>query len=273
MEMISYALRYVAKGFPVFPCCWPDYQGNCACGRNHQERDIGKVPLTTNGLKDATCTQQGVKEYWGKWPKANIGVVIPSGYFVLDVDVEHNGFDSLEKLQTAIGLLTETWMVTTGSGGQHYWYKTDKPIRNTVQLGGYDGLDIRGVGGYVIGVNSLHRCGQRYEVSPIWDGEITMAPAALIDLCLAKQTSSVIGAPILEGDIIDGTRDSTLASLAGSMRRRGLPEAVIYTALSETKQKLCKPPLPDSDVQRIAKSIGRYTPDSVPGQIKYTGGI
>lgn len=271
MKQIDAALSYVSKGLPVIPLCWPD-SDQCGCGRGHTDRAIGKVPLTTNGLKDATITQQGVRVYWEKWPQANIGVVIPPGFLVVDIDVDHNGFDSLHKLQETIGELTETWMIITGSGGQHYWYKTDKPVRNTVHLAGYEGIDIRGVGGYVVAPPSLHRCGQLYEVSPIWDGEIMPAPPALIELCLAKQTTATSSAPVLEGDIVDGTRDSTLASLAGSMRRRGLPESVIYTALSETNQKLCKPPLPDNDVQRIAKSIGRYLPEA-EGKPKFRGAI
>jgi putative DNA primase/helicase len=267
------ALKYIADKFPVFPLCWPDATGKCGCGRNHQDRDIGKRPLTEHGLKDATITILGVNEYWGKWPKANIGIAIPDGFFVLDADIEHNGYDSLGKLQESIGALPETLQITTGSGGAHFWYKTDKPIRNTVKLAAYEGLDIRGVGGYVVAPPSLHRYGQRYEVSSVWNGPIMPAPEALIELCLAKQTAVISNAPGIEGEISEGTRDSTLTSLAGSMRRRGLPESVIYKALCETNQSLCKPPLPDSDIQRIAKSVGRYVPDSIPGQIKYIGGV
>lgn len=268
------ALSYVSKGLPVIPLCWP-VEDKCGCGKGHLDRNIGKVPITEHGLKDATLTTLGVKEYWGRWPRANIGIVIPAGYFVVDIDAAHNGFDSLGKLQEAIGALPETLQITTGSGGIHFWYKTDKPIRNTARLAGYDGIDIRGIGGYVVAPPSLHRSGLRYEVSPIWDGEIMPAPPALIELCLAKQISATSSAPLLDGDIADGTRDSTLASLAGSMRRRGLPEAVIYTALSETNQRLCKPPLPDADVQRIARSIGRYTPDTqvTSGQQGFKGGV
>ena len=69
------ALEYVDKGFLVFPCCWPTESGVCGCGRNHKGRDIGKRPLTDHGFQDATQTHQGVKEYWTRWPNANIRLV------------------------------------------------------------------------------------------------------------------------------------------------------------------------------------------------------
>lgn len=57
-----------------------------------------------------------------------------------------------------------------------------------------------------------------------------------------------------------GQRNQTLASLAGSMRRRGMSEEAIRAALQAENQQRCDPPLPDTEVQRIAASIGRYAP-------------
>lgn len=58
-----------------------------------------------------------------------------------------------------------------------------------------------------------------------------------------------------------GTRNTHLMSLAGSMRRRGMAEASITVALLAENAARCRPPLPDADVRRIAKSVGRYAPD------------
>ncbi len=56
--MLQAALSYAEKGFKVFPV-----------------KPRGKNPITTHGLKDCTQTQLGVKEYWAKYPDANIGIV------------------------------------------------------------------------------------------------------------------------------------------------------------------------------------------------------
>lgn len=260
-SMIDHANRYVRAGFPVIPLCWPDKFLQCGCWKQHVDNNIGKAPLLDHGLKDATLTQLGVKEYWGKWPLANIGVVIPKEYFVLDIDTKHDGYDSLLPLQEIVGELPKTLQITTGAGGAHFWYKTDKPIGNKVELAGLPGIDVRGLGGYVVAPPSLHRFGKRYEKSPVWDGAITQAPQALIELCLKgkEPTSQANEIPAI---ITDGTRDSTLTSLAGSLRRRGLSEETIYLSLSEVNKRQCNPPLADYEVRKIAHSTARYTPAS-----------
>jgi len=253
------ALNYVAQGFPVFPCCWTT-DGKCECGRGHQGRDIGKVPLTPHGLKDATLMMTRAREYWSRWPNANVAIAIPPTHFVLDVDIEHGGLESLGKLQEKYDALPKTWLVTTGSGGQHYWYKTDTSIRNTTRLDGLSGLDIRGTGGYVIAPPSMHRSGHRYETSEVWNGPVTLAPKWLIDLCSRPQVLQTAGnntnMPIPEGQ-----RNDTLTRDAGAMRRRGLSEQAIAAALLIENRERCQPPLPEDEVYQIAKSVSRYLPE------------
>lgn len=251
------ALRYVKARFPVLPLCWP-VDGTCGCGRNHEGRAIGKVPLLTNGLTDATIEEARVRDYWTRWPSANIGVSIPPGYFVLDVDIEHNGYENLGKLQDSIGELPKTLQITTGTGGAHLWYKTRTEIRNTARLAGYEGLDIRGVGGYVVVPPSVHRNGSFYEKSKTWPGPITIAPGALIELCTRKISQSISTG---DGLITEGARNDTLTRIAGAMRRRGAPGAAIYEALRITNEQQCQPPLDDTDVRTIANSINRYPPE------------
>ena len=65
-------------------------------------------------------------------------------------------------------------------------------------------------------------------------------------------------------DRVDGAtitypgRNNALASLAGSMRRRGMTQAEIEAALLATNATRVDPPLDDEDVRRIAKSVSRY---------------
>ena len=131
--MLDCALATIDRGFPVFPVCWPNGTNACGCGRNHQGRDISKVPMTKHGLKDATLDKDLATRYWQYWPSANIGITIPEGHFVLDIDVGHGGFKSLEKMQSDHGNLPHTLCALTGGGGAHQWFKADG-IRNTVAL-------------------------------------------------------------------------------------------------------------------------------------------
>ncbi len=254
------ALEYIKHGFPVIPLCWPNIDGTCGCGHKHQDQRVGKAPLTEHGLNDKTQIQPGVKEYWEqRWPRANVGIVIPPGYFVLDVDLDHKGFESLPLLEGKVGKLPATWEITTGSGGFHLWYKTAVPIRNTVTLAGFKGIDVRGQGGYVVAPPSVHRNGRKYEVAQ--DLPIAAAPQALIDLCTKKQATAQLDRLLTEsGSIAEGERNQTLASLAGSMRSRGMPESAIEAALLEVNRLQCQPPLLEIEVRKIAKSVARYAP-------------
>lgn len=57
-----------------------------------------------------------------------------------------------------------------------------------------------------------------------------------------------------------GHRNTALASLAGSMRRRGMTESEIAAALLVANSERCDPPLDERDVRRIARSVSRYEP-------------
>lgn len=61
--------------------------------------------------------------------------------------------------------------------------------------------------------------------------------------------------------IPDTERNTTLASLAGSMRRRGMTENAIFEALKVENSERCQPPLEIEEVYSISRSISRYTPD------------
>jgi hypothetical protein len=64
------------------------------------------------------------------------------------------------------------------------------------------------------------------------------------------------GAPVGE-TIPDGHRNVSLASLAGTMRRRGMSQEAIEAALLAENQR-CSPPLSKKEVAKIAESIGQY---------------
>jgi hypothetical protein len=50
----------------------------------------------------------------------------------------------------------------------------------------------------------------------------------------------------------------TLASVAGSLRDRGLDEGTIAAVLLEVNRLRCDPPLEATEALRIARSVGRY---------------
>ncbi len=75
----------------------------------------------------------------------------------------------------------------------------------------------------------------------------------------AKAGTHAKGTTACNDDTIPETsRNNTLASLAGTMRRKGMSTEAIEAALHVVNQQKCKPPLDPSEVTAIANSIGRY---------------
>jgi putative DNA primase/helicase len=60
--------------------------------------------------------------------------------------------------------------------------------------------------------------------------------------------------------ILESKRNTTLASIAGSMRRVNMSEQAIDAALQEVNQQRCQPPLDRLEVSGIAESIAKYPP-------------
>lgn len=74
-----------------------------------------------------------------------------------------------------------------------------------------------------------------------------------------------IGSTNSVGDKIgQGERNAKLTSIAGSMRRQGMPAALIRDSLIAINGRWCDPPLPSSNIETIAKSIARYDPCPSP---------
>jgi Bifunctional DNA primase/polymerase, N-terminal len=141
MTPAAAARLYVERSFRIFPC--------------HATGPWRKSPLTRNGLKDASNDADKIEAWWRHWPNALIGYATGYQSVVLDIDVKNpraNGFDTLSELGFAI--LPDTPMAHTSSGGLHLHFAVPTPpIGNTCGHRGRgigDGLDWRGIGGYVI---------------------------------------------------------------------------------------------------------------------------
>lgn len=252
MTMLDSAQTLASNGWHVFPVTPQD-----------------KLPLIAEWPANASTDEAQINKWWGLWPLANIGVVTGerSGIFVLDVDGEE-GEVSLEALERRNGELPQTAVAHTGKG-RHFYFKHVPGVRNTARKLGY-GLDTRGEGGFVLAPPSVHPNGKVYEWTP-GNGSVAEAPQWLVDLILEiPEGPSMDRDPATiatDGSMIEhGQRNATLASLAGTMRRRHMEPAEIEAALLAVNANRCDPPLSAVDVQKIARSVGRYAtqPEDAP---------
>lgn len=252
--------------------------GACTCGSGSCSSPA-KHPIASlvpNGVENATTDPSLVREWWALWPDANIGIATGdiSGVIVLDIDAQHGGALSLTNLEAKNGKLPETWTVHTGGGGLHLYFEYVEGIRNRV--GVVPGIDIRSDKGYVVAPPSLHISGNRY----VWDDynkpctsfqRPAHAPDWLIRLAGGHGTERTRASAVV-GTISEGGRNTTLASLAGTMRRRGMEEDEIFAALRLVNQNRCNPPLTEKEVGTIAWSIARLPPSTAEVQSLTYGG-
>lgn len=152
------ALWYASLSVPVFPC-----------------KPGEKVPATARGFHDATTDRAQIRDWWRRWPQANIGAPTGHRFDVLDIDSPAkrpgapSGYLTAADIRDA-GLLPEPiGRAVTPSGGQHAFYPPGTFTRSLAALG--PGLDIRSTGGYVVLPPSRDSAGRRY----VW----TTAPAFL----------------------------------------------------------------------------------------------
>jgi len=260
-EMLKHARFYIDQGWKVLPL-WGIKDGHCGCGKP----DCGNQgkhpyhPFVPHGVKDASA-KLDVIEDWFDHEELNIGICTgtESGLVVLDVDPRHGGDVAIKAYE-----VPETPTVITGGDGLHYYFRhPGGDIRNSAGVLG-PGLDIRAHNGYVVGPPSMHLSGQEYQWHLMPNTvELANCPGWVIQ----QKKEPVVSVTDVTGQIIPkGKRDETLASLAGTMRHKGMTEKEILAALLETNRSRCQPPLPDKDVRRIAKSIGKYAPKSADSE-------
>ena len=201
--------------------------GRCTCGRVECSSP-GKHPLICNGVRGATKDPRVIKQWWYRWPFANVGIAAgrPSGFFVVDVDGAP-GADSLWELEAEHGKLPDTIEQVTGSGGRHLLFKHPDKLAVPNKVGLRPGLDIRGDGGYIVVAPSVHASGRMYawEISsqPL---EVEMAdpPAWLLELVSRekKTQAQAVDWPGLISEICEGARNETLARYAGRLLAHGI---------------------------------------------------
>jgi hypothetical protein len=268
-QMLEAALTYAGYGWPVIPV-HSVRDGRCSCHKGVECDSKGKHPRTENGIKDASTDEQQIREWWSRYPGANVGIATgkESGLVALDIDPPNGGDKSLRELEEQHGELPETVESITGGDGRHFFFKypKGKTIRNKV--GFRPGIDIRSDGGYIVAPPSIHACGGGYE----WEvtghpdeAELAEMPDWLVELIAEDAPNEKTASPVA-GVIGEGTRNDTLASLGGTMRKRRMEKSEINAALQETNKNRCNPPLPEKEVEGIAESVSKYPPAPDNGQ-------
>lgn len=235
VDMLAAALGYAGRGWKVFPL-----------------RPGMKIPATSNGFYAGSCDEGTIKEWWRKFPTANIGIATgaDSGIVVLDIDVKEgkDGFLSLSEITG--GVYPETLQVQTPTGGRHYYFRHPGATvgSNAGKLG--SGLDVRGDKGYIVAPPSVID-GRHYR----WSNESAMMTEVPGWFATEKPVPPKVKAE--SSFATQGTRNQTIFKMASALRGKGVSfeDAEAEVLLAATA---CAPPLPEEEAVTALQSAYRY---------------
>jgi|GEM_PF-1136155 len=277
VKAIEEVLPYARLGIAVFPVNGINDDGRCTCGNADCSR-AGKHPILKGWQSIATADQAQIMNWRETYKNCNFGIICGTygdrRLVVIDLDADKGGFDSLRELEQAVGVLPDTVTVLTGGGGMHMYYyvPNDIDIPNAVEVGGYQGIDIKSRGGYVVSAGSVHRSGRRYE----WDLEhrpadieIAALPNPFIKFFSKKPKNNPLhlvheGSRSGESEfrfterIADKTRNNTLFLLASQLHHRGSDRESVLDTITRVNQTNCDPPLTEDEIERLVVSATSY---------------
>ncbi|QBJ94749.1 bifunctional DNA primase/polymerase [Rhodococcus sp. ABRD24] len=245
-HILEQALAYVRAGLPVLPL-------------------RGKAPITSRGVYDASLDEDQLRQWWsrGNW---NVGVAVPEGLVVLDVDPRNGGTDAAQLLTLRLGGLPDTLRARTGGGGWHVWLRI-QALSGDLRSSLGDGIDVKRFGGYVVMPPSIHpNTGRPYA----WHTVAAPATApATWDRELRKPTSNTRPAKghlrlATGGDYsaslerlantTEGGRGNALFAVGASMRDDGQLHAENESRLFEVARHAG---LDDAEITKTIESVKR----------------
>ncbi len=156
--------------------------------RVHPLRPRDKIPRF-KGWQDLASSNPDTIDQWAKdHPEANVGIVPgeASGVFILDCDLRHGAYASLDKFKRLHGEWPLTWTALTPNGWHLYFQHPGGRVRNYALDAG---LEVKGDKGNVVGPGSIHPGGLSYRWQPYCspnDIPLAQAPNWLLELLERK---------------------------------------------------------------------------------------
>lgn len=228
-HILNTALNYAEQfGFSVIPT-----------GRD-------KKPLIKwEEFQKRKATEQEIRQWFKKWPDANIGIVTGaiSNLAVIDVDTE----EGKEAIQEYIPDSLIMPICNTPKGGQHMYFTCpDDKLSNNARL--IPGCDLRANGGYVVAPPSVNGNGKQYK----WVVDLKTNIPSLPDAYIKHiKNNSIYSYKENVTDFVtlfqQGRRDNDLFHVANQLAKSKTPENEIRQIL-EILAKNCHPPFPEKEI-------------------------
>jgi len=267
IERFNCAIQYTELGYPVL-------------------FTKGKRAITKNGVKDATTSTDELALQFLKDPKQMIAVATGIKFWVVDIDIKPtSGIDGYESLYDHFGddfvVDTKKHLIQkTPSGGIHLFIELPDdglPVPNTV--GVLDGVDLRGLGTYVVMAPSgISIDGQykQYRLRNAADGcFMPMCKWTTELLQMARDKKSTSNDGLLNEGLTtgfgQGVRDDSIFKLACMLKREGIDINVAEAFIQSVAEK-CDPPFSPvvavNKVQYVYNTTKQDTMEAVKTELR-----
>jgi hypothetical protein len=233
----------------------------------------GKKPLISGWQIAATGNEGQIIKWSEQFPGCNWAIPTGDcngGLTVIDVDPRNGGDETLAQLRESEDL-PPTLSAKTQSGGRHFYYRSNVPLKSSAGALG-PGVDVKSKGGYVVAPGSTID-GRSYE----WvEAGKPMAPLPrwISERCsTARPKSEAAGKRLVEEDdaaveratnwllsapgACEGERDNTAFWVAARLYDFGVSKGTAEELMHDWNFSKCNPPLDQDDIERIVHSAGK----------------
>ena len=219
-----------------------------------------KTPLH-KGWQDEAVNKKEQIESWLDLSRLNYGVktgIERDGKYLVVVDVDNkdgkNGSESFINMTAGIPEdEVDTLTVETPTGGYHYYYWAPEPIGNKVDV--KEGIDVRGTGGYVVGLGSMI---DDKEYTVYHRTKIIDIPIALFEIIKGGKATKKARGTTEVGEIHEGTRNNEIFKFCLGLRKKDVPYDKAEQMVNIYNETVCVPPLENEEVIATLKSAYNY---------------
>lgn len=173
---------YVEAGFKVIPIHPINPGGVCSCDRDDCDQS-GKHPKMSNWQLGVEWSDEQLEVMEQITSKTGFGVIC-KGWLIIDIDPRNGGNEGYKQLVTDTGIdykKDSKFVVQTGGGGWHIYYKNTNNDSFVTKINKYKGVDFKS-SGFVIGCSSLHKSGALYESEHGNPCDVSAPPSKLTDI-------------------------------------------------------------------------------------------
>jgi hypothetical protein len=221
-----------------------------------------KAPFLQNWPAKASVDPAQIRAWAAEYPGCNFGsVAVRDQHFVFEADKPADGMPTVrERFKQQGHDFTAKLIIESSPGKGHRYYLSAPGIENIGQNAvKYGDFSVRADGEQCVSPGSLHpQTGRQYRVA-VHNGPLTPPTAEEILFWNSERVESQKAVPISQNEPIpSGKRNSTITSILGRARQQNALEYDALLALARQHNQRCTPPLPESELETIARSISGY---------------